>query len=178
MVRRLQGITRDVSARVFRWMAVVARHRALACLTVAMLPVALRLAALPRKPIPEPVWDDEYSYLLGADTLASGRLAYPPHPMWVHFETFHVNWFPTYVTKFPPGQPLFLALGQKFFGHPWFGACISFGVMCAAICWMLQASMPPLFAMFGTLLAIAQIGIFRYWMDSYCGGAVPAIGGG
>jgi hypothetical protein len=42
---------------------------------------------------------------------------------------------------------------------------------------MLQAFMPPLFAVFGTLLGIAQIGIFRYWMDSYCGGTVSAIGG-
>jgi hypothetical protein len=144
---------------------------------MAALPMALRLAMIGSAPIPEPVWDDEYSYLVGADTFASGRLANPPHPMWVHFETLHVNWLPTYVTKFPPGQSLMLAFGQKFLGRPWYGVWISFGLMCAALCWMLQGWMPPVYALLGTLLGISQIGILRYWMDSYCGGAVTAMGG-
>jgi hypothetical protein len=97
--------------------------------------------------------------------------------MWVHFETFNINWLPTYVSKFPPAQALFLALGQRILRHPWYGAWISFGLMCAALCWMLQGWMPPVYAMLGTLLGMAQVGIFGYWMDSYCGGAVPAIGG-
>ncbi|HTS62155.1 MAG TPA: hypothetical protein VMH28_09020 [Candidatus Acidoferrales bacterium] len=155
----------------------LSRRRILTCFLLAGLPMTIRLIGLPRAPIPQPVWDDEYSYLLGADTLASGRLANPPHPMWIHFETFHVNWLPTYVTKFPPAQPLVLAFGQKFLGHPWYGAWMSFGLMCAALCWMLQGWMPPVYALLGTLLGIAEVGLFRYWMDSYCGGAVPAMGG-
>jgi hypothetical protein len=143
---------------------------------MAALPMAIRGIALRSMPIPEPLWDDEYSYLLGSDTLAAGRLTNPPHPMWVHFETMQVNCLPTYATKFPPGQPLFLALGQRVFGHPWFGVWISFGLMCAALCWMLQGWMPPLPALLGTLVGIGQLGIYRYWMDSYCGGAVPAMG--
>jgi hypothetical protein len=158
-------------------LAAIARRQILACVLVAALPLALRWVALSSHPVPDPIWDDEYSYLLGADTLASGRLANPPHPMWVHFETFHVNWLPTYVTKFPPGQPLMLALGQKLLGHPWYGVWISFGLMSAALCWMLQGWMPPVFAMLGAFIGVAQLGIFRYWMDSYCGGAVPAMGG-
>ncbi|HJZ96900.1 MAG TPA: hypothetical protein VKE70_10375 [Candidatus Solibacter sp.] len=58
--------------------------------------------------------------------------------MWVHFETFNINWERKYVSKFPPAQSLFLALGQKVFGHPWYGALLSFALMCAALCWMLQ----------------------------------------
>jgi len=176
-IRTIQSVACVWSADLYRALGRLSRRKVLTCLLMAALPMAIRIVALRKVPIPEPLWDDEYSYLLGADTLASGRLANPPHPMWVHFETMHVNWLPTYATKFPPGQPLFLALGQRFLGHPWFGVWISFGLMCAALCWMLQGWMPPLAALLGTLVGMAALGIFRYWMDSYCGGAVPAMGG-
>jgi len=174
---RIQSIVVEGCRRVFAVLEAVARRRVLACAVAGLLPVAIRLAMLWHAPIPQPVWDDEYTYLLGADTFASGRLSNPQHPMWVHFETLHVNSTPKYVSKFPPGQSLFLAFGQRVLGQPWYGVVISFGLMCAALCWMLQGWMPPVYALLGALLGVAQIGILRYWMDSYCGGAVTAMGG-
>jgi hypothetical protein len=155
----------------------LARRKLLVCLLMGVLPMAIRLAALPGMHFPQPMVTDEFSYLLGADTFASGRWTNPQHPMWTHFETYSVLSYPTYSSRYPPGQAFFLAIGQKFLGHPWFGVWLSFGLLCTCLCWMLQGWMPPLYAFLGTLVAMGQIGIFGYWMETYWGGALAAAGG-
>jgi hypothetical protein len=81
------------------------------------------------------------------------------------------------MSKFPPGQGLFLAVGQVLFGRPIYGVWLSAGLMCAAICWMLYAWVSPRWALMGGLVAVLQFGIFTYWSQSYWGGAVAGIGG-
>lgn len=153
------------------------KHRIACVLGIFAAVVVMRLCLLPLIPVPVPVLHDEFSYLVGADTFVSGRLANPAHPMWVHFETFHVNMQPTYQSMYPPAQAMAIALGQKLTGEPWVGVLLSVALMCAAFCWMLQEWMPPQWALLGAIFCVIRFGTFSYWVNSYFGGAVAAIGG-
>jgi hypothetical protein len=164
-----------------RWIVPAARalaHRTVWCMiTLAALPVALRLALLPNHPAPSPDLYDEFAHLLAADTLLHGRLANPMHPMHRFFETFFVLQEPTYSSIYPLGQGAVLALGRVFFGHPWAGVILSTAAFCALCYWMLLAWTTPEWALLGGLLAVAEFGPLNYWMNTYWGGAVPALAG-
>ncbi len=173
-------VTYRHSMRLVRFIEVIfarlGKHRILAGGLVALVAFILSasVSLFGRMPVPEV--HDEFSYLLAADTFAHARLTNPTHPMWVHFETFHVIHQPTYASKYPPGQGLALALGQVLTGHPIVGVWITNAIACAAVYWMLIVWAPLWLAVLGGLMTAFHPGIL-YWSQLYYGGQLGMIGG-
>jgi len=148
-----------------------------AILAAALFPLIVRALLLPVLPIPFPRVHDEFSYLLLGDTLARGRAANPTPPYAEHFETEYELVRPSYASQYQPAQGIALAAGKLAAGNAWFGVWLTTGLMFGALCWALAGLMPWRWALFGSCLAALQFGIFGFWMNSYFGGSVPAIGG-
>lgn len=130
-----------------------------------------------------PVIHDEFSYLLAADTFASGRLTNPSHPKWEFFETFHVLSQPTYQSKYLPSQGLILALGQRLFNLPIVGIWIFLCFGIAATHWMLLGWFNRKWSMLGTVLTayiVAFTDISQTFFYNPCAflGAVLVMGAG
>lgn len=161
-----------------RFFGRLARKKGLAVAAVGLSAFLLRVAILPLCPTPHPFVPDDFSFLLAANTFAAGRLTNITPAMWVHFETIHVTMKPTYMSMYFPAQGLVLAAGKLLTGHPWFGVLCMSALMCAGICWMLQAWLPPTWALLGGIIAILRLGLFSYWINTYSGGGtIAALGG-
>jgi len=160
-----------------RWIEAILVKNSRAVWLVIAVALVGRALLLPIRGVPEPRVNDEYSYLLMADTFSHHRLTNPTPPAWQHFETFHVNLTPTYHSKYPVSQGLALAFGEMVFHQPWIGVYLSTALLCGAICWALQAFVPPVWALLGGLLAVVRIALLSYWMNSYWGGSIAALGG-
>jgi hypothetical protein len=165
-------------ARIERRFAKLAQRQGLVVLGVGLSVIVLRLAILPLFPVPLPFVPDDFSFLLACDTFAHGRLANPTPAMWTHFESIHITMQPTYQSMYFPGQGLLLAASQVILGNPWIGVLIVSALMCAALCWMLQAWLPPSWALLGGAIAVLRLGTFSYWTNTYhAGGSLGALGG-
>lgn len=166
-----------VAALASRFDRFAARRALLFVVAAALLPLVLRLAVLPWAPPRIPRIHDDFGHLLVADTLAHGRLANPPHPLAPHLETIYVLQHPAYVSIYPLGQGLILAVGTLITGMPWTGVLLGVALMGGAIAWMLFGVVPAGWAAIGGVLASVTLGVPHGWIDMFYGGALCAFGG-
>jgi hypothetical protein len=166
---------RTWASRIRQGLPSAAATVTIAVLASALLPALLRLAVLPWMPAHPPIIHDEFGHLLLADTLAAGRLANPPHPLWRHFDTIYVLQHPAYASVYPIGQGAVLALGKIVTGEPWFGVVFAAALMGGAIAWALSMLLPPRWVLAGTLPIVLTYGF--QWMETLMGGSFCAFGG-
>jgi hypothetical protein len=126
--------------------------------------------------IQDPVVHDEYAYLLGADTFASGRLTNPAPQFPLFFESEHILVTPTYQSKYPPAQSLAMAVGQATTGHPISGVWLTCGLFAASLMWMLDSWTSRHYAFAVTVGTVITVGTTTYWAQSYWGGMLGASG--
>jgi len=153
------------------------RKAALAAALISLIWTVLNLLIVRRCGLPQPAIHDEFSYLLAADTFVHGRLSNSPHPLAQFFESPHILVRPTYASKYPPGQALVLALGERLFGAPYYGVLIGGAVMIFLFALTLAAWTAPVPAMGVSVLLALLFLPPMYWVYSYWGGCVAAAGG-
>ncbi|MBV8829445.1 MAG: hypothetical protein JO108_09500 [Acidobacteriaceae bacterium] len=159
------------------WLRNFAQRTAPCMVAVFVLPIALRLALLPRASAPVAETAKEFSSLLLADTLLHGRIANPPHALSEFFEAPLVEQRPVYRSTLPMGDGFLLALGLSIFRNSWAGILLGVGALSALSYWMLRGWMAAEWALVGGVAVACAFGPLCGWANGYWGGFVVALGG-
>ena len=161
--------------RIVRSLAGLSQRKLICAVMVGGVSLAADCALVLCQGFQQPRVQDEFSYLLAADTFAHGRLTNPTPPFWKHFETPHVLVRPTYMSKYPPGQGMALAFGQVLAGAAIVGVWLSAAAAAMAIYWMLLSFVTPGWALAGGIVAALHPQLLA-WGHVYWGGSVAVLG--
>jgi hypothetical protein len=107
-----------------------------------------------------PILHDEYSYLIGAKTIAGGHLWLPRHELSDFFETFHVITDRVYASKYGPGTAMFYAPAVWLHVPMWWVPLVLSGAAVALI-YLLGTELFDGVAGLLAALILLSLGIFR-----------------
>src|SRR5882762_3459665 len=108
IIQGLGGLERHLTRLASRkWQAAV---------LLGLISLGGRALLLPWLPTPKPAIQDEFSYLLAADTFAHWRLANPTPPFAEHYETLQELVHPASASKYPLFAALMMALVLRLTG--------------------------------------------------------------
>ena len=114
--------------------------------------------------------------MLQAKTYLGGHLANDVKLL-PDFESVYVILSPTYASMYPVLRsfPVFIGLGLGF--GAWPGVLLSMVALTVAVYWMVREWINSRYAVIAGFIVIIRYGLFSFWVNSYWGGALTALGG-
>lgn len=103
-----------------------------------------------------PKTHDEYSYALGMQMLARGRLWMPPHPLGDFFESFYILSRPVYASIYFPGTALMFAPTVWLNLPTWLGPAMVGGAAVALLFGIISELIDPAAAWLSVLLVLSS----------------------
>lgn len=152
------------------------RRERLTLLWIVILSLGCSALGVVLRGVPEPWVHDEYSYLFAGETFALFRLSNPSPPVPQAFFSPHILVEPSFASKYPPAQGLFLAIGTLL-GLPIAGVWLSGALAAAALHWCARAVLPRPYALIPVAMFVLTQLITSTWVSSYWGGLVTFLGG-
>jgi hypothetical protein len=135
-----------------------------------------RLALSPFLGTPEPIAADEASLMLQAKTYLAGHLANHV-TLLPDFESVYVLLSPTYASMYPVLRSLPILIGLLLGIGAWGGVLLSMVALTVAVYWMVREWINAKYAFIAALIVIVRYGLFSFWVNSYWGAALTALGG-
>jgi len=170
----LPPVARAVSRAVERVRRMPRRARGWVALAVAVLSMTYLFASGVGQGVRlVPTVKDEYSYLLQARMLSTGRLWLPRHPLADFFETTAVMTDPVYASVYPPGTALLLAPGAALDWPHWVIPMLLTGAAIAMLFLVVAALADPWCGLAAALMAVGSGMLQAVWHDAMA--QVPAM---
>ena len=142
---------------------------------IAALALACRVILIPFMQV-DPLIPDETSLRLQADTYLHGRLGNPAvySP---DMTAIYTLLKPSYASIYPVLRSLPLFIGELLFSNLWIGVWLTVILMCVTTYWALRAYVSPAYALIAALIVVLRFAVFNFWVNSYFGPTLTAIGG-
>jgi hypothetical protein len=158
------GRVRRMPRAALGWVALALAVGAMSYLYLSAVHQGVRLV---------PTVKDEYSYLLQARMLSTGRLWLPRHPLADFFETTAVITDRVYASVYPPGTALLLAPGAALDWPHWVIPMLLSGAAIAMTFRVVAALIDPWYGLAATLMMVGSGLMQVVWR--YAMAQVPAM---